>query len=159
MRRRATVIALVAAPVAVGAAGAWLLLTPPAMPGPLIDGDDAALVALGREFYAAQCASCHGADLEGQPDWQRRSPDGLLPAPPHDESGHTWHHPDAVLFELTKYGPAAFAGEGYVSAMQAFEGILTDQEIIAVLAFIKSTWPPEIRARQADVNAHAAELP
>ena len=62
------------------------------------------LVALGKQVYATQCASCHGANLEGQTNWQVRGPDGKLPAPPHDQTGHTWHHSDAHLFELTKYG-------------------------------------------------------
>ena len=28
----------------------------------------------------------------------------MLPAPPHNETGHTWHHPDEMLFAITKYG-------------------------------------------------------
>lgn len=112
-----------------------------------IDPDDPAQVALGREIYAAHCASCHGANLEGQPDWRERRPDGRLPAPPHDASGHTWHHADQQLFELTKKGLSGIV-PGYQSDMPAFEGVLTDEQIAAVLAFIKSTWPPDIRARQ-----------
>ena len=64
--------------------------------------DDAAVTALGQRVYAAQCAACHGAGLEGQPNWRERGPDGRLPAPPHDASGHTWHHPDELLFRITK---------------------------------------------------------
>ena len=81
-----------------------------------IDYRNADAVALGKEVYANQCASCHGADLEGQPNWRQRRADGRLPAPPHDESGHTWHHPDQQLFELTKYGPAAFVGGTIIKA-------------------------------------------
>lgn len=80
--------------------------------------DDLQLVAQGKKIYDANCGSCHGARLEGEANWRERGPDGLLPAPPHDETGHTWHHPDQVLFELTKYGPAAMAGGEYKSAMQ-----------------------------------------
>ena len=75
-----------------------------------LDPTDRDKVALGATIYAANCASCHGADLQGQPDWRRRRADGRLPAPPHDADGHTWHHPGAQLFELTKFGPAALAG-------------------------------------------------
>lgn len=114
------------------------------------DPDDAELVRLGRDVYDAQCASCHGAALEGEPDWRTRNPDGTLPAPPHDETGHTWHHPDQQLFDITKYGVEKFAPEGYTSNMPAFQDVLSDREIIAVLAYIKSTWPPEVReAHQA----------
>ena len=65
---------------------------------------DDAIVDLGRVVYAENCASCHGVALEGQDDWQQRDADGYLPAPPHDETGHTWHHPDPYLFLITKYG-------------------------------------------------------
>ena len=91
--------------------------------------DDAGAVALGGEAYAAHCAVCHGAALEGQPDWRSPGPDDLLPAPPHDATGHTWHHPDAVLFALTKEGPAAHVGGGHRSAMPGFAGTLSNGEI------------------------------
>jgi mono/diheme cytochrome c family protein len=117
------------------------------------DATDPALVALGEAVYAAQCASCHGVHLEGQADWRRRLPNGRLPAPPHDAAGHTWHHPDRELFEITKQGPAAIV-PGYESDMPAFKGVLDDREIWAVLAYIKGAWPAEIRARQERINRH-----
>ena len=46
---------------------------------------DTALVSAGKTVYATHCAACHGAQLEGQPDWRHAGPDGRLPAPPHDE--------------------------------------------------------------------------
>ena len=113
-------------------------------------------LALGRKVYDANCAACHGAKLEGQPDWRTRRDDGRLPAPPHDPSGHTWHHPDQVLFEITKHGVQRFAGKDYASDMPAFEGRLSDDEIRAVLAWIKSTWPQDIRRKQAEIDARAA---
>jgi mono/diheme cytochrome c family protein len=112
------------------------------------DNGGAAEVSLGRQVYAAQCASCHGANLEGQPNWQQELPDGRRPAPPHDESGHTWHHNDQSLFGTVKFGGQATAPAGYKSNMPAFGGTLSDAEIRAALAFIKSTWPPEIQAAQ-----------
>ncbi len=114
------------------------------------------LVSLGREVYAQQCASCHGAELEGQPDWQSLLPTGGRPAPPHDETGHTWHHPDQLLFQLTKFGGQPFVPADYQSNMPAFADILTDEEIVAALAFIKSTWPRQIQAQQDRVNRRAA---
>ncbi|MET4702073.1 mono/diheme cytochrome c family protein [Constrictibacter sp. MBR-5] len=109
-------------------------------------------IALGQKFYAANCASCHGAKLEGQPDWKRRLDSGRMPAPPHDETGHTWHHADRQLFTITKLGVGGVV-PGYESDMPAFEGVLTDGEIRAVLAFIKSTWPDRQRALQMNVTA------
>jgi mono/diheme cytochrome c family protein len=119
--------------------------------------DDAEQVDLGRQVYSRECASCHGAKLEGQPDWRRRGPNGRLPAPPHDETGHTWHHPDELLFSLTKLGPAALARSGYQSDMPAYAGKLSDKEIWAVLAFIKSRWPKNIRERQDAITRRAKE--
>ena len=112
-------------------------------------------MALGREVYADRCAACHGVDLEGQPDWRSPGPDGLWPAPPHDATGHTWHHPGAVLFALTKEGPTALVGAGHRSAMPAFGNVLSDAEILAALSFIKSTWPPDVRARHDAIEAQA----
>ena len=113
-------------------------------------------LALGRGVYQAHCASCHGADLEGQANWRKRGADGLLPAPPHDETGHTWHHPDGQLFVMTKHGTAALVGAGYETAMIGFGEVLSDTEIRAVLAYIKSRWPETIRRRQAEITARAA---
>ena len=125
--------------------------------GALLRPGNAETVALGRMVYNANCASCHGINLEGEPDWRTRRPDGLLPAPPHDETGHTWHHPDQVLFDITKLGLARAANlQDYATAMPAYEGILTDDEIIAVLSFIKSTWPPDIRDRHDELNRISA---
>jgi S-disulfanyl-L-cysteine oxidoreductase SoxD len=102
---------------------------------------DGAQAADGAQLYALHCASCHGANLEGQPNWRQRLPNGRMPAPPHDESGHTWHHPDKVLFGITKHGLAPpFAPAGYETDMPAFGGKLRDAEIRAVLAFIASHW-------------------
>lgn len=121
----------------------------------LFKPDDDAVTSLGAQVYTEHCASCHGKNLEGEPDWRTRKPDGKLPAPPHDATGHTWHHPDQVLFDLTKYGLKKFAGPDYETDMQAYEDVLSDEEIIAVLSYIKSTWPAEVRARHDDINARA----
>ena len=56
----------------------------------------------GQRLYAYSCASCHGINLEGQPNWQSPDANAVLPAPPHDGTGHTWHHDDELLFEYTK---------------------------------------------------------
>lgn len=116
--------------------------------GKTTQGVPAAVLAEGETLYGEHCAACHGAELEGQPDWQVPLPSGRLPAPPHDPSGHTWHHPDNVLFEITKRGTAAVVGGGYESDMPAFDGILSDDQIRAVVAYIKSTWPERERAYQ-----------
>jgi mono/diheme cytochrome c family protein len=118
--------------------------------------DDAAVLAKGQALYDQHCAACHGERLQGQPNWRERDASGRLPAPPHDASGHTWHHPDQVLFDITKHGVAKAANlKDYDSAMPAYEGVLTDAEIVAVLSWIKSRWPAQARAQQEEVNAQA----
>ncbi len=112
------------------------------------DHEDPKKVARGADVYVQHCASCHGARLEGQPNWRTRKPDGRLPAPPHDETGHTWHHPDPVLFAITRDGTAAHAPAGYLTDMPGFGGLLADTEIWSVLEFIKSRWPKHIKARR-----------
>lgn len=119
------------------------------------DAGNPTLVAEGRQVYDDHCAVCHGANLEGQPNWETRKPDGKLPAPPHNASGHTWHHPDRQLFDITKYGVARFAPPGYATDMIAFEELLSDREIWATLAFIKSTWPARQQRHQARMNVAA----
>jgi mono/diheme cytochrome c family protein len=120
------------------------------------DPTDHSQVALGQSVYADACASCHGANLEGQPNWRQHKADGRLPAPPHDDSGHTWHHDDQTLFVLTKHGAAKLIGRPIATDMPAFDGVLSDGEIWAVLAFIKSRWSAEALRRQAEMNKRAS---
>lgn len=150
MKRRASIaLALLGVPLA-GAVFLWP--TPPA--GGILKPGDRDVTAEGARVYASYCSSCHGADLEGQPGWMEPGPDGRMPAPPHDDTGHTWHHSDALLIAITKFGTAEAAGlSGYESDMPAFETDLTDEQIIAVLSYIKATWPDEIRERHDALNA------
>jgi mono/diheme cytochrome c family protein len=153
---RSYILAGIGAVAAITAAAVLLVPDRPPPGAVLLRPDDPAMVAEGRQVYDAQCASCHGGRLEGQPDWQRRRPDGKLPAPPHDESGHTWHHPDAVLLELTRLGPARVIGDpAYKSDMPGYDETLGDDAIVAVLSYIKSTWPAAIRQRHDRLNESA----
>ncbi len=117
-------------------------------PGVAIGDDEA--ISEGRALYSEHCASCHGADLQGQPNWQSRKPDGTLPAPPHDDTGHTWHHGDRLLFDYVKQGgQAALAArgvKGFTSAMPEFGTILNDAQIHNILDYIKSNWSAKAQA-------------
>ena len=115
------------------------------------DPSNARQVAAGKVVYDRHCAACHGPNLEGQPEWRSRLPNGRMPAPPHDDSGHTWHHDDDVLFGLTKFGlTPPYGPPAYQSDMPAFGSTLSDQQIWDVLAYIKSRWSP--RAREAQMK-------
>ncbi len=119
-----------------------------------IDPANQELVVQGRAIYANTCAACHGAKLQGQPNWRERLANGRLPAPPHDRTGHTWHHPDAVLFDLVKNSlvPGRTAPPGYQSDMPAFGSTLSDEQIVVVLTYIKSTWPADVLRMQKEVT-------
>jgi S-disulfanyl-L-cysteine oxidoreductase SoxD len=132
------------------ALGLYVYLSTEAIPS--IRYADQQVVARGRNIYARDCASCHGTNLQGQPNWKVRLANGKLPAPPHDASGHTWHHSDKVLFDITRRGSAAYSN-GYATDMPAFGSRLSDEDIAAVLAFIKSTWSDDILQRQLRTNA------
>ena len=133
-------------------------LSPPfkkAQAGITLMPEDLSVTKLGKNVYMENCASCHGAVLEGQANWQQRDSDGYMPAPPHDVSGHTWHHPSSYLFLMTKYGIEKMIGEKYPNNMPAYENELTDNEIIAVLSYIKSTWPKPIQLQHDEISAYA----
>lgn len=118
---------------------------------------DPAVQEQGKEIYVLHCAACHGLNLEGQPDWKTPNEDGSFKAPPHNEEGHTWHHSDRVLIESVLKGGTRLAGSSLAgtSNMPAFEEILTDGEISAVLTYIKSTWPADIQQIQWERTAAA----
>jgi mono/diheme cytochrome c family protein len=140
---------------AVLAAGLILLNLPRGTALQHADAGNVQLVDHGQQVYRAQCAQCHGANLEGQPNWQQELAGGGRPAPPHDATGHTWHHPDALLFDIVKRGGQASSLANDKNTMPGFANILSDNDIWAVLAYIKSTWPTDIRSAQEQVNAQA----
>ncbi len=116
--------------------------------------------SVGEAVYVQHCASCHGVNLEGQPDWKQQNEDGSFRAPPHDDSGHTWHHGDPTLLEAIRLGGARFndLNIGGTSNMPAFGEILSDEEITAVLAYIKSTWTEENQTWQQEATLRESEI-
>ena len=92
----------------------------------------------GELLYAQNCASCHGP-VQG--------PAAIDPAPVHGDAGHTWHHPDRLLYQWTMDRPPL------ATLMPAFRGVLSDDEVLDVLAYIKSSWLPEIQERQGEGSA------
>jgi mono/diheme cytochrome c family protein len=145
MRRAIIVVSLA---IVLAIAVAWLTF------GRLADSQsNAERIILGRHLYVEHCAACHGENLEGQPSWQERLPSGRMPAPPHDATGHTWHHSDDQLFRITRDGVAAIVGGNYESDMPGFGDVLADDDIRAILDYIKSTWPDREREYQAQMSS------
>jgi len=144
---------LAAASLLLLAAAGLLLFRPKSAPQRVVINDtpvppvpslDAEQVARGAELYAENCAACHGANMQGAPDWKRRLPDDSLPPPPHDDSGHTWHHPDRLLLEIITAG----GDPDFNSKMPAFGAKLTAREMGSILEFIKNSWDRESREFQ-----------
>lgn len=115
-------------------------------------------MAAGGAVYRQYCAACHGRNLEGQPEWQSPLPSGKLPAPPHDRTGHAWHHPDEMLVGITKKGILPYAPQGYESDMPAFGEVLMDEQIAALWAYIKTTWPERERQYQEQMTRQSGLL-
>ncbi|MDO6732704.1 c-type cytochrome [Marinovum sp. 2_MG-2023] len=113
---------------------------------------DEMAVSRGALLYDENCSACHGANLQGEADWRSRNLDGSFRAPPHDATGHTWHHADEQLFAITKFGTEVVTGGAMATDMVGFQDVLSDDDILAVLAFIKSRWPQKIIARHNAMN-------
>ena len=101
----------------------------------------------GQRIFQANCSVCHGADGEGQPDWHLKKPDGVLPAPPLNGDGHTWHHGDGTLYTYVSRGGKFFESPdipSFKSGMPAFGEVLSHDEIIAVLEYVKGLWGDKV---------------
>jgi mono/diheme cytochrome c family protein len=109
-------------------------------------------VARGQAVYAANCAQCHGLRAEGQANWHKQNPDDTYPPPPHDSTGHTWHHGDGLLFRIVRDGGDIPGLPGFKSAMPAFKERLSPEEVRAVIIYLKSLWGPRERGFQAEVS-------
>ena len=110
---------------------------------------DEETLALGEQVYRTSCASCHGLNGEGQFPDAPMQPDitGRIGAPPHDDTGHTWHHPDDLLYEIIRDGGMGDPDMFYT--MPAMGELLTDEEVIAVVEYIRTMWTEEQRRIQA----------
>lgn len=102
---------------------------------------------VGKAIYIANCAACHGSQGEGEPNWKVPDANGIYPAPPHDGSGHTWHHADALLLQVMREGSGMPK-----SKMPVYQDILSEAEMEVVLAYIKTFWEAEEVEFQQQMN-------
>lgn len=147
-RRLALAAFMVLAVSTIAAGGFWYFQNDMAIPG---DASDLDQVAFGSRVYSRICANCHGTEMNGQLGWEEPLRDGTRLAPAHSTEGETWHRTDEALYEVVKFGGESLKSDGKVSRMPGFEKKLTDAEIWAVIAFIKSTWPADIQEQQQNV--------
>jgi mono/diheme cytochrome c family protein len=157
-------IFIVAAGVALIGAGVFILrpasTQPDSTPSSLFEQPnipplptlDVQQVARGEALYAQYCASCHGPNGEGDPNWQIRNADGSFKPPPHDSTGHTWHHADDLLVDLIATG-----SDFPQTQMPIFGDKLGDEEILAIIEYLKSGWGAEERAFQWQVTWQARQ--
>ena len=117
------------------------------------DPTESLKISRGKEIADKFCSLCHGKNLEGQSNWRQRKENGKLPAPPLNGKGHTWHHADELLFGMIKEGIVPpYGPPNYQTDMPAWGTTLSDEDIWAVLAYIKSVWPEEAQKIQNEIN-------
>jgi len=105
---------------------------------PVNDGDVA--LERGEVLYDMHCAQCHGGATGGD----------ITDIPPrHNAEGHTWHHADCELERIVLEGMPQ--REGFPE-MPAFGDQLSEEEVEAILAHIKTWWEPDQREFQAEVT-------
>lgn len=97
-------------------------------------------ISAGKQVFETNCLECHGANARGVvKDWQKPGADGKYPAPPLNGSAHAWHHDTKSLMGTINRGGIPLGG-----TMPAFKDTLTEEEKMAVLAYIQSLWPEDI---------------
>ena len=116
-----------------------------------ITRDSALMIARGKIVYESNCVSCHQVNLIGAENWKGLDGDGHRKAPPLNGTGHTWHHDDATLHNIIKYGLAKIV-KNYEGKMIGFGDKINDKQIDSVLSYIKSHWEDEIYERQISIS-------
>lgn len=102
----------------------------------------------GKTVFVANCAQCHGNVGQGLvADWKTRNPDGSFPPPPLNGTAHTWHHSTEVLLETINNGGIPLGG-----TMPAFKEVLSEEEKLAVIAFIQNLWDDDTYDKWLKIN-------
>ena len=116
-----------------------------------ITRDSELMIARGKIIYQNNCISCHQVNLVGVENWKELDEDGHRKSPPLNGTGHTWHHDDATLHNIIKYGLAKLV-KNYQGKMLGYEDRLKDKDIDSVLAYIKSFWPDDMYQHQINLS-------
>ena len=116
-----------------------------------ITRDSELMIVRGKIAYQNNCVSCHQVNLAGAENWIGLDEVGHRKAPPLNGTGHTWHHDDATLHTIIKYGLVGIVSD-YEGKMGGFGDNLSDKDIDAVLAYIKSFWPDDYYQHQINLS-------
>ena len=148
---RVVVVAVLVLASGCSPAGGESTTTPARIPSltgdaPAVPDLDPEVAAAGETLYQERCASCHGADLTGDPDWKTPNSDGSYPPPPHDSTGHTWHHSDRLLVDIVRNG------SGFEQSRMPTFSDLSVEQVLSIVEYLKTTWGPEERAFQWQVT-------
>ncbi len=104
-------------------------------------GDSAELIARGGELFTRRCAICHGNDLEGKSheigSGERRR---TVKVPSLRERRWRWLDPQTAISNIVKHGEKKHPLPSSEFKMPAFGIVLSDDDIAAVAAYLKSIW-------------------
>lgn len=93
---------------------------------------DQNLIVVGKKVYAQHCVACHVINLDSKAS--------LLNGMTHARSiSAASNHTNAELFQIVKNG-LNHSHHGKDTKMPAFRKFLSDNEIIAVVTYMRSTW-------------------
>lgn len=102
----------------------------------------------GRRLYDRLCASCHGTDGVGDPNWRQRDHEGMFPPPPLNGTAHAWHHSLPQLRQTILQGSPAGLGR-----MPPWKDQIDDGQATAIIAFFSSLWPERVYQAWAQMSA------
>jgi mono/diheme cytochrome c family protein len=111
---------------------AELASRPPASPATLTTSEGSLLISLGKTVYDARCASCHGAQGEGRPPhW---------PPLANNQSIEMESAVNAIRMVLNGGYPPGTERNPRPYGMPPFAGLLSDNEVAAVVSYIRTAW-------------------
>jgi mono/diheme cytochrome c family protein len=105
---------------------------PPPVRSALPTSESSLLMSLGKTVYDTRCASCHGAQGEGKPPH--------YPPLAANQSIQMESAVNAIRMVLNGGYPPGTAGNPMPYGMPPFAGQLSDDEVAAVVTYIRTAW-------------------
>ena len=106
--------------------------SPPSASSALPTTESSLLISLGKTVYDKNCASCHGAQGEGKPPhW---------PPLANNQSIEMQSAVNPIRMVLNGGYPPGTKGNPMPYGMPPFAGLLSDNEVAAVVSYIRTAW-------------------